>query len=96
MVYIGQFNKSNWREFEVEKPEQAPKGQHYAAVLFGSHVRDDGWGGTYHQPNTTYYAFPDISTLRLWVAEAQGSSQKFFFFEVKQLGTLEVKVDVGV
>jgi hypothetical protein len=93
---ILEFNASNWREFEVTKAEQRPKGPHFAAVLFTSHYKDDGYGSSYKEEMVKYFAFTKQSDLELWVKTAQASAAQFFFFEVTKLGTLEIKVQLGI
>lgn len=94
------FSENNWSPFAVKKPDQAPKGPHWAAVLFGKRTEVDSYSGTSsHQVDeTTYYAFTKEEQFATWVAEASISGRKFFCFKVNKLGEidLKVKVDVGV
>lgn len=101
--YLDNYNSHDWQDFVVSKPEQTPKGPHFGAVLFEKEKRyetDHYQGGTHSRQVivTTYFAFPDKSTLGEWVLRATKDNKHFFFFEVKQLGTaqLKISVDLGV
>lgn len=101
---LDDYNPYNWTEYEVGKPEKAPTGPHFAAILFEKETRHDydpynGNQSNSHQVDTIkYFAFPDKETLSEWVLRAAKDKKKFFFFEVKKLGSaqLKVSVDLGV
>jgi hypothetical protein len=98
--FMDDYNYHDWSEFMVEKPEKAPKGPHFGAVLFGTRSEADSYSGNsyYDVPTTTYFAFPTREVLEAWIIRALKSKKKFFFFEVKKLGEAEisVKVDTGL
>ena len=99
--YMDDYNYHDWSQFMVQKPEQKPKGPHFAGVLFDSHREHDGYsreegGGSYEVPNVIYFAFPDQATLKEWVLRAAKDKKQFFFFEVKKLGNAELKIDVDL
>ena len=102
--YMDDYNYHDWSQYMVQKPEQKPKGPHFAAVLFGTRNEysppydSKDSGSSYSVPEIIYFAFPDQETLSEWVLRASKDNKKFFFFEVKQLGEakLKVSVDLGV
>lgn len=95
------YNYHNWTEYMVQKPDQAPKGPHFAAVLFEKesyyeHDHYTGNGSSVSHDKITYFAFPDKEILGEWVLRATKDNKKFFFFEVKQLGSAQLKVSVDL
>lgn len=98
------YNHYDWLKFAVCSPEKQPTSPHFAAVLFEK--RDD-WTPPYdqHDPRegtvstfkyVTYFAFLDKQTLDAWVSCAIKNKMKFFCFEVKKVGLVEVNVGVDV
>lgn len=99
--FLDNYNYHDWSGFMVKKPEQAPKGPHFAAVLFEKeHVREtdpyNGSNSDRHIDMTTYFAFPDKETLTQWVLRAAKAEKAFFCFEVKKIGGVQIKVNVDV
>jgi len=102
--YMDDYNYHDWTQYMVQKPEQKPKGPHFAAVLFGKRREhqpaydEHDTASSYEVDDITYFAFPDQETLKEWVLRASKDSKQFFFFEVKKLGEaqLKVNVDLGV
>lgn len=98
------YNYHDWSEFMVRSPKDAPKKAHFAAVLFETrnewtppYDRFDDAGGTSSTIEyVQYFAFPDKELLSAWILRATKDKKKFFFFEVKKLGEVELKVNVDV
>lgn len=97
---IRDYNYHNWSTFMVRKPEEAPKGSHFAGVMFDSHtVHTPAYDLHDHDststvPHTVYFAFKTKDEVAMWASEATLAKKKIFFFEVKQLGSVEIKADV--
>lgn len=102
--YMDDYNYHDWVQYMVRLPNDKPKGPHFAAVLFESrdewirpYDHHDDPGGTYSKfEYVQYFAFPDVETLREWVLRASKDNKTFFFFEVKQLGSAQLKVSVDI
>lgn len=102
--YTDNYNYHDWAKFMVTKSENKPTGPHFAAVLFGtrsewtpSYDQFDSRGGSTHTVNEiTYFAFPTKEILDAWLLRASKENKKFFFFEVKKLGEIELKVSTSV
>lgn len=98
---IRDYNYHNWSKFMVQKPEEQPKGEHYAAVLFDTRSEySPPWdkhdtGSSYSVPQTIYFAFLKKEDLEMWVGEASKSNKKFFFFHVTKLGEANLQVKVN-
>jgi hypothetical protein len=104
MKLMDDYNHHDWAKFMVTEASQKPKGPHFAAVLFEtleytSPGYDEGDSDERNNfEHVVYFAFPDQETLTEWVLRASKDKKQFFCFEVKKLGTvnLKVTVDVGV
>lgn len=96
--YMNDYNYHDWAKFIVVKPEQKPAKPHFAAVLFDCHMEHSGYqdDASYSVPHIVYFAFPDQETLKEWILRATKEKKQFFFFEVKKLGTAELKIDVDL
>jgi hypothetical protein len=92
------YNYHDWTRFMVREPKDNPQGPHFAAVLFDSHSECTGYkdDSNYRVPNVVYFAFPDQATLGEWVIRAVKDNKQFFFFEVKKLGNVELRVNVDL
>lgn len=93
------YNYHDWSSYMVFEPNRAPKGPHFAAILFGTRAEssadyDDGHVTTHHVPEITYFAFPDREILTEWVLRVTKEKKNFFFFEVKQMGSASVQVSL--
>lgn len=100
--YMDNYNYHDWSKFMVRTPKERPTGPHFAAVLFGTRIEwmpaydEHDSDSTYSVPEITYFAFPDKETLSEWVLRAAKDKKEFFFFEVKKVGEVELKVSVDV
>lgn len=99
--FMDNYNYHDWAKFMVEKPEQIPKGPHFAAVLldkrreYSPAYDDRDSGRSYEVSQAVYFAFPDKKTLESWLLRAMKENKQFFFFEVKKLGDVSLKVAVS-
>lgn len=103
---MNEYNYHDWAKYMVTKPEQAPKGPHFAGILFGTRTeytpaydRFDS-STTISCPEITYFCFYALEDLERWVLAVTRSGKSFFFFQVPKLGEsklrIEVHVDAGV
>lgn len=92
---LRRYNYHTWSKFMVKTPDDAPKGAHYAGVMFDTVSIDTGYP---EHPGTQnivhYFAFKNQADLESWVDEATRADKKFFFFHVPNLGQAKVRVDV--
>lgn len=92
----------HFSDYLVKDAKSIPTAAHFAGVVIETKQEwnqgySDRGGGYYEDVTTTsYYALPTKELLSKWVTEVHQGKKNFFFFEVKQLGSLEVKVEVGV
>ena len=97
--FLAKYNPYEWSKFLVD-PKNMPKGPHFAAVLFETETRyspgydERDTGSSYSAIVTQYFAFPDKKTLESWLLRVTKEGKQFFFFEVKKLGEVELKVSV--
>jgi len=100
--YMDDYSYHDWSKFMVRHPKDKPNGPHFGAVLFDTRTE---WTPAYdkNHPDTCvtlseihYFAFPDKETLVEWIKRASKEKKQFFFFEVKKVGDLEVKVSVNL
>lgn len=97
--FLENYNYHDWSKFMVS-PKNLPKDPHFAAVLFETETRyepdyhDRGSAVPYTTTATQYFAFPDKKTLEAWLLRATKESKKFFFFEVKRVGEVQLKVAI--
>ena len=99
--YMDDYNYHDWSKFMVEKPEQKPKGPHFAGVMFDTRRVSDGYsaaegGGSYDISYVVYFAFPDRETLGEWALRAAKDKKQFFCFEVKKVGDVKLNIDVDL
>jgi hypothetical protein len=96
--YMDDYNYHDWSSFMVQKPEQKPKGPHFAGIMFDSHREYSGYDNDpgYDVAHVVYFAFPDKETLAAWVLRASKDKKQIFFFEVKKVGTSELKVNIDL
>lgn len=100
--YMEDYNYHDWSKFMVREAKDKPKGAHFAAVLLDTRreytpAYDANDYGTSHSvADVQYFAFPDKETLSAWLLRAKKDNKQFFFFEVKKLGEVSVKVSVDV
>jgi hypothetical protein len=100
--YMEDYNYHDWSKFMVRKPEEKPKGPHFAAVMFDTRTEytpaydEKDYGSSSSVPEIQYFAFPDKETLGAWLLRAKKDNKSFFFFEVKKLGEMTLKVAVDV
>lgn len=100
--YMNDYNYHDWVQFMVRVPKDRPKSPHFAAVLFGTRTDwtpgyDSGESGTSSTvPEIHYFAFPDKSTLNEWVLRAAKDKKEFFFFEVRRVGEVELRVNIDM
>lgn len=102
--YMDDYNYHDWSQFMVRSPKQRPIGAHFAAVLFETRNEwtppydryDEPTGSSSTIEYVSYFAFPDKQTLSEWVSRAAKNKMQFFCFEVKKIGSVEVKVNVDI
>ena len=101
--FMDDYNYHDWAQFMVRKVSEKPQGPHFAAVLLEKETRyeTDPYKGDHNNFQVDvvhYFAFPARETLEAWVLRASHAKKEFFFFEVKKLGevSLRVEVDLGV
>lgn len=100
--YLDDYNYHDWTLFMVRELKEKPKGPHFAAILFDQldytspgYDRDDSSYSTSFK-HVSYFAFPDQETLREWVLRAAKAKMQFFFFEVKNIGNAELRIDIDL
>jgi hypothetical protein len=100
--YMEDYNYHDWTKFMVREAKEKPKVPHYAAVLFDSRTEytpayDERDRASSHSVSEIhYFAFTEKKDLEAWLLRAKKENKQFFFFEVKKLGEVAVKVSVDV
>jgi len=89
----------------VDESSKAPRGPHFAVLLFRTRNEllssYDDYGGssgssTITVPEVTYLAFETKADLEQWVVDSTAEGRSFFCFEVSQVGTVDVRVRLGM
>ena len=100
--YSNDYDHYDWAKFIVKSTKDRPIKPHFAAVLFGTRNEFTPAYDKYDTdrsvtvPDITYFAFPDQATLSEWIVRASKDKKEFFFFEVKRIGSVELKVHVDL